>query len=293
MLFSPTMKTAYFKTGYLTKLAAAIEQTYLKSIRGRGLDFVKARHFLYRYYIVKQDLSSWAELGQTCRAATEKFAAGLITAAGQKEYPDQLDYVYERFRTGFYINLFGIRPTPFSDTEISLIEKNLFAGDSYWRFHAYRAICIVFYLYFQHRIDWIGKAEDKFAAVFSGRQTGDIRNYLYGLTHFIICSTNFYQQPPPPEYQKYLAEIHRQKRRLKPEWVDLVLEAALAGKFYGQNVWPAADLEKFIEPHLVRRQDTAYIRSRPGSNLNLSEHTNALLVLLVNDWRFPTFPKNC
>ena len=286
MLFFPTLTTPYFKTGRLTKLAAAVESIYLKLIRGSSLDFIKARHFLYRYYIVKQDPASWDLLDRVGRIRTEEFAKRLIGHGGRENhYPRRLDYVYQRLRTGFYVHLFGIRPTPFSDTEVSLIAKSLFAADGYWRLHTYRAICIVFYLYFQQKVNLIAAAEEKFTRVFSGRQTSDIRNYVYGLTHFIICGTNFYQLPPPPKYQKYLAEIHRQKSNIPPEWIDLILETALAGKFYGQQIWSAAELEKIIQLRLVRDNGGTYIGGRLGG-INRSEHVNALLILLVNDWQF-------
>lgn len=196
-----------------------------------------------------------------------------------------LDYVYECLRTNFYLHLFDSNERIFSQKELLAIQKSLFSDNDYWLTQTYKAICIVFYLFFQQHIDWIEEAEKKFARLFDQKKNPDIRNYLYGVTHFIICGTNYYQYAPGERYKKYLLEIERYKENIDPKWIDLIIEIALVGKFYGEYVWRFDELEGFIRPR-VASSAPAYIKSHRDDTINGSEHVNSLFVLLASDWMF-------
>jgi N-acyl-D-amino-acid deacylase len=130
-----------------------------------------------------------------------------------------------------------------------------------------------------------------FKAVFMASGDGqipaaDYQNKLYGLTHFIIGDSHYYQRTLPPAKHRWILDYFDRHILEILSWSkpDIVAEIAVCYKLCGL---PDHRVVRMAEDYLARAfdPDLGFIPSGTGSaDFDISEHRNALAYLVLADW---------
>jgi N-acyl-D-amino-acid deacylase len=116
--------------------------------------------------------------------------------------------------------------------------------------------------------------------------SADYQNKLYGLTHFIIADSHYYQRTLPPEKHRWILDYFDRHILEILSWSkpDIVAEIAMCFNLCGLRDHRVV---RMAEEYLARAFDPAlgYIPSETGSiDFSNSEHRNALAYLVLADW---------
>jgi len=159
------------------------------------------------------------------------------------------------------------------------------------RMYTPQAVNYVYYLKFLGLID----LEEKFIALFREifRPEADIKldkieyeNMLYGLTHFIIAGSGYYQNYVSPEKYGWILEylnkhIDEILARSKP---DVVAEVGLCFKLCGQKNHRVVALSQKKTVEAFDPKQGLIPPKKGKASLNKSEHRNAVAYLLLTDF---------
>lgn len=159
------------------------------------------------------------------------------------------------------------------------------------KYYAPQAVNYVYYLKFLGLSDLEQEFKALFRQVFSSEKDSDLdeieyENKIYGLTHFIIAGSNYYQVYVSSEkylwilnyFEEHIEEI---LQRSKP---DVIGEVGLCFKLCGQKKHRVVSLtaQKIIEAFDSKQ---GLIPPEKGkANLNKSEHRNIIAYLLLTDF---------
>lgn len=159
------------------------------------------------------------------------------------------------------------------------------------RMYTPQAVNYVYYLKFLGLTD----LEEKFIALFReifrpGSDTKldkiEYENMLYGLTHFIIAGSGYYQNYVSPEKYGWILEyldkhINTILARSKP---DVVAEVGLCFKLCGQKNHRVVALTKNKTVEAFDPKQGLIPPKKGKASLNKSEHRNAVAYLLLTDF---------
>ena len=135
--------------------------------------------------------------------------------------------------------------------------------------------------------DYTRAFKDVFMAVDDDQMSAaDYQNKLYGLTHFIIGDSHYYQRTVPAGKYRWILDYFDRHIIEILSWSksDIVAEIALCYKLCGL---PDHRVVRLAEEHLVKAFDPelGFIPSETGStDFSISEHRNALAYLVLADW---------
>lgn len=140
----------------------------------------------------------------------------------------------------------------------------------------YKVICVVYYAYFQSYCDYREELKKQFLAM--GKNDFG-KNYHYGLTHFVICDSNFYQMAP--RNSNWISGILHSEAPaiLSTKKLDLIAEAQLTSMMLGDNLLPNKEFEELIQQYYDEK--TGYFRQSAERDINSSEHTNSLIMMIL------------
>lgn len=176
-----------------------------------------------------------------------------------------------------------LKSVPF---ETYLMDENII------RYNTPQAVNYVFFLKFLELRDLETAFTEKFRTVLMNAEDSrlsdvEFENKIYGLTHFIIAASDYYQRPADPEkygwvlnyFSEHFDEIVRRTK------IDVIAEVGLCFKLAGLEHHPA--VWKSIS-RIVRAYDTGkgFIDSAqyPG-DLNRAEHRNIVAYMLLKDYK--------
>lgn len=114
----------------------------------------------------------------------------------------------------------------------------------------------------------------------------DYQNKLYGLTHFIIADSHYYQRTLLPDKHRWILDYFDRHILEILSWSkpDIVAEIAVCYKLCGL---PDHRVVRMAEEYLAKAFDPklGFIPSGTGSaDFDVSEHRNALAYLVLADW---------
>ncbi|MBD3160751.1 MAG: DUF3541 domain-containing protein, partial [Candidatus Eisenbacteria bacterium] len=114
----------------------------------------------------------------------------------------------------------------------------------------------------------------------------DYQNKLYGLTHFIIADSHYYQRTLPPEKHRWILDYFDRHILEILSWSkpDIIAEIALCFRLCRL---PEHRVVRMAEEYLVTAFDPSlgYIPSgAPSDDFSISEHRNAVAYLVLADW---------
>lgn len=114
----------------------------------------------------------------------------------------------------------------------------------------------------------------------------DYQNKLYGLTHFIIADSHYYQRTLPPAKHRWILDYFDRHILEILSWSkpDIVAEIAVCYKLCGL---PDHRVVRMAKEYLAQAfdPDLGFIPSGTGSaDFDISEHRNALAYLVLADW---------
>ena len=159
------------------------------------------------------------------------------------------------------------------------------------KYYAPQAVNYVYYLKFLGLLDLQQEFEALFKQIFSLERDSDLdeieyENKIYGLTHFIIAGSNYYQVYASSQkyswilnyFEEHIEEI---LRRSKP---DVIAEVGLCFKLCGLKNHKVVNLtaQKILEA--FEPQQGLIPPEKGKANLNKSEHRNVIAYLLLTDF---------
>ena len=149
---------------------------------------------------------------------------------------------------------------------------------------------LVFWLKRVDAVDLEAEYTDAFRDVFMNADDdeltkADYQNKLYGLTHFIIADSHYYQRLVPAEKYQWILDYFDRHLLEILSWSkpDIIAEIALCFRLCGLHDHPAVHQ---ATDYLVRAYDPelGFIPGPAEINFNTSEHRNAVAYLVMNPW---------
>ncbi|MDR0463092.1 MAG: DUF3541 domain-containing protein [Pseudomonadales bacterium] len=191
----------------------------------------------------------------------------------------------------FYCRLFELDFHLDPDLVVSRL-KLLIDHPEFIRCSSTQAICILYYL--RYIGAWpttysFSNLTTQFYDLLSQHKNDDvvgIFNYLYGLTHFIICSSDFYQHAPDPTFNIYLPKLATeltQHAKQDQFSLDLKIEAALCFCLYGQTKHDLV-IQSMLSNEQNFDEKLQIINNKPHQappSYQGCEHTNVLYLMIV------------
>lgn|GEM_PF-818068 len=159
------------------------------------------------------------------------------------------------------------------------------------RHYAAQTSNLVFWLQGIKVVDLEDEYTHAFQSVFmSGEDTelseADYQNKLYGLTHFIIGDSRYYQRMVSAKKHKWILDYFDRHILEILTWSkpDILAEIGLCFRLCGLSEHRVV---KLVQEYLSESYDSSlgFIPSQTGStDINLSEHRNAVAYLVLSDW---------
>lgn len=290
------------------QLSKNIAATYLAEITANKLKPELQRHFLYRYYLSEHTLASRKifydySVPHTQQeinffldysAGYKKFLAGHSpfipwpVETGDLKTFGPWFFLYEYLRAHFYGQYLKLDPVPLPAEIQSQLATQLVADERFLYRHPFLAICIIYYAYFQGWGDSRDQLDRQFQRLFAQIPTEPEiqKRYFFGLTHLIICDTNFYQYAPRSRYRWALDNLTSQKAQIQN--IDLIFEVMLAGKFFGSKIYSDDFFNQLVSRHYNPRWPC--LLEKAGQTPAQNEHSNALVLLLTKKWALAPRP---
>lgn len=290
-----------------SNIASTIEQTYLHKLD--SLPPEMRRHFLFRCFISDPTPSRLAKLSRESIRFTneihEKFfntpLATLVSDfmkastklvplkqhdenkfAVWKKYPN-IYLLYKFLMNEFYFRYFnrGSRVTLPKDFEDNL--DSLVLNPEFTLYSAAFQTCIIYLLFHFEILDVRAGYLMLFQSVFRLRPTVNhpsYTNYIYGLTHFLICASNFYLvNVDKNEHSWVIDQLIKEISSIRRDaTLDIQTETALSLRMSGSQV-------PFINDQMQRLGKLfdfkiGFIPRTENATLKQSEHLNSLTILL-------------
>ena len=303
-------------TSKFKKLASQIQKSYLSNID--QLDPIHQRHFLYRLYLSNKDkrnkqfliqiaeqtnyygLNLVDEFNQNFRYGLEKIKQEIRRK--KAHYPHEnkryqvwsqnpeLVYFYTVLRECFYLKFFN-QSFSLNQQQVEQLHHKLINSPEFLNESSTHSLCIIFYLDYLNNLP-IKIDQNKWSFVnlvkkqFLPHQLISVEakfNYLYGLTHIIICDSHFYLKQPDEILKGYASEIQAQiLNHYTSLSLDLKAEGLLCSLLLNQV--DEKFKNKVINDLYLNYDNNLKIidnhkTSRPTHQS--CEHTNALAILIA------------
>jgi len=165
-----------------------------------------------------------------------------------------------------------------------------FFSDSMIKYFGTQLVNCVYYLKFLGITNITKKFTKRFREVFSDGKDNELDDYLYknkiyGLTHFIIAGTNYYQRHSSVKEFKWVISYFKKniKTILKKTDPDISSEVGLCFKLCKYNPRKELDMvRKYAMKHFNKK--LGYIPRAKGG-MNASEHTAAVSYLFLSNFK--------
>lgn len=291
----------------LFKLEPRVQGHYAIRMWRITTDSAYLNSILFHYLVLKEQFTGWTDNLDSAQYRLS-FADSLLlekfkTAKGKirkKLLEKRREFVFasELLETAYQIHTVGMDKTQLLNqfervrNYLQRINFKEFLLDSQVvRYYAPQAVNYIYYLKFLNIADFETEFEAEFKEVFpsqkdSGLDEIEYENKLYGLTHFIIAGSDYYQNYVSAKKYQWILDyfdrhIEQILARSKP---DVIAEIGLCFKLCGQkNHRVVALTQRKIRGTFDSKQ--GLIPPQKGkANLDKSEHRNIIAYLLLTDF---------
>ncbi len=259
-----------------------ITTEYLTAISQTRLSEPNARHFMFRYAMSIPQTFQRVDFASLALPITNNELSNLAND-NQPLTPLTL---YDYLRTGFYADFLKIHQRKLSKNIVELIlrdgiDSNLLTTKTY------KVICAVYYAFYQGYCDLRTELRRKFEAIPTKDFTGD--NYYYGITHFVICDSNFYLLAPRRSSWVLDSLKESVSSILSTNKLDLIAEAQLTAKLLGSELFTGSEFSNMIMEHYDEK--AGYFKQSIDRGIDSSEHTNSLIMMILAQEEFDWISK--
>jgi len=291
----------------LFKLEPRVQGHYAVRMWRITADSAYLNSILFHYLALKEQFADWANnldseqfrLSFADSLLSEKFK----TAKGKirkqlLEKRKEFVFASELLETAYQIHTLGMDKAQLASQFQkvrnylgSLDFKGFLLDSQIVRYYAPQAVNYIFYLKFLGVADLEKEFGEIFKQVFRDELDSKLseieyENKIYGLTHFIIAASDYYQNYPPPQKYAWILDYfecsaEKIMARSKP---DVIAEVGLCFKLCGKKEDRVVTLtqQKILQAFDPKQ---GLIPPQKGkANLNKSEHRNVLAYLLLMDF---------
>jgi len=174
------------------------------------------------------------------------------------------------------------------------ITKNMLCEDAI-KYYGTQLANYAYFLKFFGICDITKKFRDAWQSIFM--KTDNLSNYMfqnkiYGMTHFIIAGSDYYQTYASMQEFGWILEYFSNNinKIIKRTHIDIIAEVGLCYKLCNiNNGHPLETIEDYVVKSFDRKAGfiprKGYIPKSEERNLNIAEHTNAVSFMLLNGFK--------